>query len=1056
MFSHFFLGGGPEVAQNDLVESVRALRRVGCAERRMRPLIGLLLTLCLCDHLEASGPGTLPGFSEAPWPGEASFRSYGPEEDLMSMGITALAQDREGFLWVGSDLGLYRFDGYRFLNIGPKEGLPIGPDSRLWADPRSGVWTSSFAGLFRVTGLKVHPASGVDGLPKSPAFSLAWDGDGRAWVAMGTSGLFRESTSGRFERVEGCNQPYVVARAPLHGGMLVLRQEGHAELWKEAGLAATWDARDGVPPTVVGALEDGEGRIWILSTHGLWWKALRDTAFHPFDHPALAAGGDYRDIEADGRGGLWVATVRGLLHIRGTTWTYVTDREGMPTKSAAQVLVDREGSLWYASNGLFRQLGLGAWYNQTTREGLPTEIVWSVSRDATGRLWAGTNLGLALMEGGRWRVVPGSEKTAILSMVALPDGGLVGAGRPRALLYVAPATARAVTVPSPFQNEPASLQVYRVFGDREGNAWIVGSRQICRMVPRGQTLEPAEVLEAPEPAYLDNAYSSLQGRDGRFWFASRNGLAEYFQGRWRLWKKKDGLLEDRLYGLGEATDGSLLISYYDSLGVSRLRLEGDRLRVVRNYRMERGELPTNSVFSIHRDHEDRIWLLTDVGAVLLKEDGFDAFGRAYGLRSQDMVINSFLSDHDGTLWFGNSLSLARFDSAAFPWNLPVPRPVFEDLRFGGRPAIPRNGKTLDVKPRDNALEVSLGFLSYSRAGAFRYEVRIDGLDTGWRKETSPRLHYLALPPGFYTLRARAVVNGRAGPEAELPFHILPRWYQTWLFGLAALAAVFMGVWVIVSWRQRRLLLVNERLTALVESRTEELAMANARLEESSVTDPLTELFNRRYLTIALPEQLAAIARGLRSARTAKPSLSLDHPLVFFLIDIDHFKQVNDEFGHDVGDEVLREVGKLLKSVVRDTDSAVRWGGEEFLIVARYPGICDPATLAERIRAAAEAHSFRIAGGRELRKTVSIGFCVFPLGSALPMISWQTAVGFADRALYAAKRNGRNGWIGLCEGPEFQRTVLDASAGRPGIADLVSRKILDVLSSRGSIPPESWN
>ena len=642
-------------------------------------------------------------------------------------------------------------------------------------------------------------------------------------------------------------------------------------------------------------------------------------------------------------------------------------------------------------------------------------------------------------------------------MAALPNGGLVGAGRPRALLYVAPGATRAVTVPSPFQNEPASLQVSRVFSDREGNAWVMGSHQICRMVPKGQTLTPSEMLEAPDSAYLDNAYSSLQGRDGRLWFASRNGLAECFQGRWRLWKKEDGLLENRLYGLAEAPDGSLLISYYDSLGVSRLRLEGDSLRAVRNYRMDRGELPTGSVFSIHRDHENRIWLLTDVGAVLLREDGFDAFGRAYGLQSQDMVINSFFADRDGALWFGDALSLAHFDSAAFPWNLPVPRPVFQDLRFGGRPAIPLKGKTLEVKPWDNALEVSLGFLSYSRAKAFNYEVRIDGFDATWRKETLSKLHYLALPPGRYMLRARAVVNGRPGPEAELLFRILPRWYQTWYFGLAVLAAVFTVLWGIVTWRQRRLRLANERLEALVTSRTQELATANARLEESSVTDPLTKLHNRRYLTIALPEQVAGIARGLHSAQIAQPSLPLEyHPVVFLLLDIDHFKQVNDEFGHYAGDDVLREVGKLLRTLLRNNDSVVRWGGEEFLIVARHPAICDPARLAERIRAAVEAHPFRLADGREIHKTMSIGFCVFPLGFSLPMISWETAVLFADRALYAVKRNGRNGWIGLYEGPEFQRTILEASVGRPDIADMVSRNILGVLSSRGSIPPESWN
>jgi Two component regulator propeller len=250
------------VAQNELVGFAPGLPRVDCAEggRERRALIGLLLSLCLAGHLEASAPSAQPGFSEAAWPGEATFQSYGPEEDLMSMGITALAEDREGFLWVGSDLGLYRFDGHHFLNLGSREGLPIGPDSRLWADPRGHVWTSSFAGLFRITGLEVHPASGVNGLPAGPAFSLAWDEHDRAWVAMGASGLFRESASGRFKKVEGSKEPYVVARAPRHGGMLVLRQEGHAELWKEAGLAATWDARDGVPSAVVAATEDGEGR----------------------------------------------------------------------------------------------------------------------------------------------------------------------------------------------------------------------------------------------------------------------------------------------------------------------------------------------------------------------------------------------------------------------------------------------------------------------------------------------------------------------------------------------------------------------------------------------------------------------------------------------------------------------------------------------------------------------------------------------------------------------------------------------------------------------------
>ena len=710
-----------------------------------------------------------------------------------------------------------------------------------------------------------------------------------------------------------------------------------------------------------------------------------------------------------------------------------------------------EGSLWYASNGLFRQLGLGAWHNQTTREGLPTEIVWAVSRDTTGRLFAGTNMGLAMMEGGGWRAVPGSEKTAILSMVALPDGGLVGAGRPRALLYVPPGTARAVTVPPPFQNEPASLQVNRVFSDREGNAWVMGSRQIRRMVPRGQTLEPAEMLEAPEPSYLYNAYSSLQGRDGRFWFASRNGLAECFQGRWRLWKKEDGLLENRLYGLAEAPDGSLLISYYDSLGVSRLRLEGDRLRVVRNYRMDRGELPTDSVFSIHRDHANRIWLLTDVGAVLLKEDGFDAFGRASGLLSQDMVINSFFADRDGALWFGDARSLARFDFAAFPWDLPVPRPVFQD---------PLRGAACDPVEGEVARREAPGQLAGGVPGfpvLFpRQGLQLRSADRRARDLVAQgNLAEAALPGPSAGCLQVASPGGRQrprGPRGRAAFRILPRWYQTWLFRLAVLAAVFTGLSGIVAWRQRRLKLVNERLEALVKSRTEELARRRAAggIERHGSAD--------ESLQPPLPDHRLARAAGRHRPRAAacpnREAIPVSGPpLVFLLLDIDHFKQVNDEFGHDAGDDVLRDVGKILKSVARDTDSVVRWGGEEYLIVARYSGICDPVTLAERIRAAVEAHPFRLADGHEIHRTMSIGFCVFPLGSLSRRFLGDGRL-LRGRVL-RRQANGRNGWIGLYEGPEFDRAT-GRSIGRPDVADLLSKSILGVLSSRESIAPESWN
>ena len=150
-----------------------------------------------------------------------------------------------------------------------------------------------------------------------------------------------------------------------------------------AGSPRAGAPRTELPPAVVAALEKtGKGRIWILSTHGLWWKALGETVLSirlPTPRcPPAAAIGTWRRMEkgAFGSRPCTASSTSAILYGHLSLMP-----RGMPTKSAAQVLVDREGSLWYASNGLFRQLGLGALYNQTTREGLPTEIVWAVSRD---------------------------------------------------------------------------------------------------------------------------------------------------------------------------------------------------------------------------------------------------------------------------------------------------------------------------------------------------------------------------------------------------------------------------------------------------------------------------------------------------------------------------------------------------------------------------------------------------------------------------------------------------------------------------------------------------
>jgi len=140
--------------------------------------------------------------------------------------------------------------------------------------------------------------------------------------------------------------------------------------------------------------------------------------------------------------------------------------------------------------------------------------------------------------------------------------------------------------------------------------------------------------------------------------------------------------------------------------------------------------------------------------------------------------------------------------------------------------------------------------------------------------------------------------------------------------------------------------------------------------------------------------------------------------------------------------------------VRDADAVIRWGGEEFLIVAQQTGTQDATVLPERIRSGVAAHAFQLPDGRSIRKTISIGLVSYPLGRELPVLPWGTAVTLADRALYAVKRSGRNGWTHLQEGPAFQPAVLRDAEGLD-VAALLVAGVLEAQTSLEAISPGAW-
>lgn len=241
-----------------------------------------------------------------------------------------------------------------------------------------------------------------------------------------------------------------------------------------------------------------------------------------------------------------------------------------------------------------------------------------------------------------------------------------------------------------------------------------------------------------------------------------------------------------------------------------------------------------------------------------------------------------------------------------------------------------------------------------------------------------------------------------------------------------------------------------QLENLVSDRTQELERANADLRRLSITDPLTGMKNRRFVEFSITEDLARIRRSAQDAANEwgnPPEESAG--ISFLMIDIDFFKLVNDRYGHPAGDQVLRQMSALFTSMLRESDTTVRWGGEEFLIIARNSKANDTAILAERLRKRVSTYPFAISEEQTLRVTCSIGFASWPFFKNDPdAVGWESVIALADHGLYKAKHSGRNAWCGLIARPDYKGTIPAGAMNDPDAAE--KRGIIVFQSSYGSI------
>jgi diguanylate cyclase (GGDEF)-like protein len=345
-------------------------------------------------------------------------------------------------------------------------------------------------------------------------------------------------------------------------------------------------------------------------------------------------------------------------------------------------------------------------------------------------------------------------------------------------------------------------------------------------------------------------------------------------------------------------------------------------------------------------------------------------------------------------------------------NMTAPTAVIERVRVLDKWQDVKQGQEVRLPNEARDLAFEFTALSFQDPVSVVLRYRLHGYDKDWRElqPGSPRsVNYTNLPAGSYTFEIKASNNADVWNKApsKFDFSIAPHFYETgWFFGL--LLAMLVGT-VYAGYRLQRRAHERQRaeLEHLVAERTQQLHVANLALELASQTDPLTGLHNRRYLSNQIPADLAFYERENRR------NGGQENTLLFALVDIDHFKKVNDTHGHKAGDRVLQQVSEVLRRQVRVGDYLVRWGGEEFLLVCRPSTRQFVPVLGERIRRAVAEHSFDLGDNVHISLTCSIGLAESGLYlNGQQSVGWEQLVELADAALYWTKENGRNGWAAL--------------------------------------------
>jgi len=935
--------------------------------------------------------------------------SWTSQRGLPGEAVYQILQTRDGYLWLRTGTGLARFDGVRFVSMDAEIGnetvkaicmgaegdllirtatrtliykdrqfsdyrppapLPGGAIRVLFESREHELFVGSDSSIYRIE---------EDGKFTTLRYGTSWisafleDHTGKIWIA-GTTSIFLYENHTLSGPLNKSGHPKLINALveDRHHQIWAATGEGLYQLRAEGPLLDSKLLKGYSLPTTL--LEDAQGNLWAGTEKSGIVRVAPDgnppAGNSSFGQKDGLTDDNVLSLLEDREGNIWIGTASGLDRLRDTKLTTITTRDGLPTNYTKAAFAARDGTVVvFSDNGglSFIRNGIATPFEHNKQ--LPTGYGSAIFESRDGSLWAGAWGGLCRIQGGKLTVYDGGGHLSkmYISAISEDDEGLIITNSESRVFRfkdgkLSPFTVRGKSTPI----TDSGIYTFTIYRDPVGTLWFGTTAGLFKL-PAANGPGAGWLLKMA----IDITSIFDDGR-GHLWLGGRTpgilriGIAD---GQVTRYTKREGLFDGYASRILAGDDGNLWISaengiYSVSLQELNNVAEGRAKSVsAARYRLADGMKTT---------------------------EPSDASSQPGGCRTSD-----------GKLWFTTKKGVVVIDPLHMIHNDLIPPVIVESVSADG--AAQPLGGDLQLAPGKKNIEIHYTALSLRIPERVRFKYRLEGYENEWVDAGARRVaYYTNLPPGEYNFRVIAANDDGVWNlhGASVRFVLQPRFYQTnWFYFTCVLIVLF----IVFAGNRLTTRLVRARadqLAILVEERTAELRASQHELEQLAHFDTLTALPNRRLFTDEF-DRMCAREKG--------------DEFTLLLIDVDDFKAINDNYGHDAGDAFLVEASNRLQSAVRSTDRVARLGGDEFSILLI--GSHDEEWLHKICDRIVDSFSAPVSfNDVTIQTTVSMGVASFPKDGDTQEILYKSA----DIALYEAKRLGRNNWQRYR--PELQQSM----------------------------------